>query len=112
VLIQDVNLVADRDDDILWKFTESRLYTTKSAYNMQFLGMIESNTHNMIWKVWAPPKTIFFAWEAIQNRIWTTSFGKEKMAKLWLMSPLQASYRNGLPPLRQLPLHRPPLGAH
>jgi hypothetical protein len=69
-IIQDVNLVANRDDDILWKFKESGLYMTKSANNMQFLGMIDSNMHNMIWKAWAPSKTKFFAWEAIQNRIW------------------------------------------
>ena len=25
----------------------------------------------MVWKVWAPPKVKFFAWLAIQNRIWT-----------------------------------------
>jgi hypothetical protein len=70
-LIQDVHLTPNRDDNILWKFMESGLYTTKSAYNMQFLGMIDSNMHNMVWKAWAPPKSKFFAWEAIQNRIWT-----------------------------------------
>jgi hypothetical protein len=33
-LIQDVHLAPDRDDNILWKFTESGIYTTKLAYNM------------------------------------------------------------------------------
>jgi hypothetical protein len=69
--IQDVHLVPDRDDDILWKFTKSGIYTTKSAYNMQFLGMIDSDMLNMIWKAWAPPKSKFFVLKAIQNRIWT-----------------------------------------
>jgi hypothetical protein len=42
-----VHLDPDRDDDILWKFMESGIYTTKSAYDMQFLGMIDFNMHNM-----------------------------------------------------------------
>ena len=38
---------------------------------MQFMGTIASTMEKTIWKNWGPPKTKFFAWLAIQNRIWT-----------------------------------------
>lgn len=42
-----------------------------AAYKAQFLGMTLSPMDQMVWKVWAPPKVKFFAWLAIQDRIWT-----------------------------------------
>lgn len=59
------------DDEIRWKLTNNGEYTAKSAYKLQFLGTITSRMEKTIWKAWAPPKTIFFAWLANQNRVWT-----------------------------------------
>ena len=33
--------------------------------------MVLSPMDRMVWKVWAPPKVNFFAWLALQDRIWT-----------------------------------------
>ena len=71
LLLLDVHLDPHMPDDIHWKLTESGEYTAKSAYKMQFMGTIASAMEKTIWKNWGPPKTKFFAWLAIQNRIWT-----------------------------------------
>jgi hypothetical protein len=48
-------------DEISWKLTENGLYSTKSAYEMQFFGSTTSPLNKMVWKAWAPPKINFFA---------------------------------------------------
>jgi hypothetical protein len=58
-------------DEISWKLTANGLYSTKSAYEMQFFGSTTSPLNKMVWKAWAPPKIKFFAWLANQNRLWT-----------------------------------------
>jgi hypothetical protein len=70
-LINNFQLDEDEDDDITWKLTSNGQYTTKSAYEVQFLGSTLSCLHKSVWKNWAPPKTNFFIWLLYQNRIWT-----------------------------------------
>ena len=62
--IQGFQLQHDAEDEIVWKHTDSGLYTAASAYKAQFHGMIRSPLEHVIWKVWAPPKVKFFAWLA------------------------------------------------
>lgn len=70
-LTSRVHLVHEAPDSIAWKFTNDGKYSASSAYNVQFEGLT-STTHNAsVWEVWAPPKCKFFAWLAMQNRIWT-----------------------------------------
>jgi hypothetical protein len=68
-LINNFQLDEDEDDDITWKLTSNGQYTTKSAYEVQFLGSTLSCLHKSVWKNWAPPKTIFFIWLLYQNRV-------------------------------------------
>ena len=49
----------------------TRQYSAASAYRAQFLGMVLSPLDKMVWKVWATPKVKFFAWLALQDRVWT-----------------------------------------
>ena len=70
-LVNDVHLDALSEDTIVWKHTTSGHYTAASAYKAQFLGLVLSPMDQMVWKAWAPPKAKFFAWLAIQDRIWT-----------------------------------------
>ena len=70
-LLQEVHLDELADDDILWKHSASGNYSAASAYRAQFLGLVLSPMDQMVWKVWAPPKVKFFAWLALQDRIWT-----------------------------------------
>ena len=71
MLLHEVELDEPTEYDILWKHTASGQYSAASAYKAQFLGMVLSPMDKMIWKAWAPPKVKFFAWLALQDRIWT-----------------------------------------
>jgi hypothetical protein len=70
-LISNVNLDPEVEDDISWKLTPNGQYTTKSAYELHFIGSTISPMYKTIWKAWAPPKVKFFAWLVNQGRIWT-----------------------------------------
>lgn len=59
------------EDDITWKHSASGLYSAASAYKAQFLGLTRSPMLSTVWKAWAPPKIKFYAWLAMQNRVWT-----------------------------------------
>uniref|UniRef100_A0ACD6AK31 Uncharacterized protein n=1 Tax=Avena sativa TaxID=4498 RepID=A0ACD6AK31_AVESA len=67
----NVSLHPQRPDAISWKLTNDGLYSAKSAYNMQFLGLTTSLMPPLVWKPWATPKCKFFAWLVLQNRVWT-----------------------------------------
>ena len=69
--ISVVQLNPDGVDTISWKFTNDGLYTAASAYKAQFSGLVDTNMLQWVWKNWAPPKSNFFAWLVINNRIWT-----------------------------------------
>lgn len=71
MLVHDFRLHAHTEDDIVWKHSNDRVYLAASAYKAQFLGMVLSPLDRMVWKAWAPLKVRFFAWLALQNRIWT-----------------------------------------
>ena len=69
--VSQTTLQPDTPDNIDWKLTADGMYTTKSAYDAQFLGSTSTNFENLFWKAWAPPKCKVFSWLAIQNRLWT-----------------------------------------
>jgi hypothetical protein len=71
-LLRDINLNEEMVDDIPWTLTESGQYMAKYAYKAQFNGSTSSPLSSSVLKIWAPPKLKFFAWLAIQNRLWTT----------------------------------------
>ena len=62
--------------------------TAASAYRAQYQGLSPANFEMLIWRNWAPQKCKFFAWLAIQNRLWTAD---RLQARGWLnrsMCPL------------------------
>uniref|UniRef100_A0A453SE28 Reverse transcriptase zinc-binding domain-containing protein n=1 Tax=Aegilops tauschii subsp. strangulata TaxID=200361 RepID=A0A453SE28_AEGTS len=71
MLLNDVHLHEQTEDTIIWKHANDGIYTAATAYKAQFLGLTLSPLDRMVWKAWAPPKVKFFAWLAIQDRIWT-----------------------------------------
>jgi hypothetical protein len=68
-LINNAQLQDNVEDNIIWKLTENGLYSTASAYKMQFLGLVHSSMSAIVWKAWAPPKVKNHAWLALQNRL-------------------------------------------
>jgi hypothetical protein len=70
-LLSAVQLSPGTEDSIVWTLTPNGCYTASSAYKAQFLPALPCSFGNIVWKPWAPPKCRFFAWLAVQNRLWT-----------------------------------------
>jgi hypothetical protein len=58
-------------DTIVWTRTANGRYSAKSAYNMQFDGIIESSSPVDIWQSTARSRCKDFIWLMLQRRIWT-----------------------------------------
>ena len=71
-LIQETPLSPGTADSISWTLTTSGVYSAKSAYEAQFFGAAACSFVAVVWNAWAPPKCSFFAWLAVQNRLWTS----------------------------------------
>lgn len=59
------------EDHITWKLTNDGAYSARSAYLLQFEGMIKSPIYNSVWRGWAPAKCKIFLWMALQRKILT-----------------------------------------
>jgi hypothetical protein len=70
-LLSDVQLSPDIEDSIIWTISPNGCYSASSAYKAQFMASLPCAFGSIIWKTWAPPKCRFFAWLAVQNRLWT-----------------------------------------
>jgi hypothetical protein len=46
-------------------------YSAKAAYEGFFLGSVQFEPYERIWKTWAPPKCRFFLWLAALKKCWT-----------------------------------------
>jgi len=58
-------------DQITWKWTANGLYSSKSAYDIQFAGSFCTFDSSAIWTAKAEGKHRFFAWLLVQERIQT-----------------------------------------
>jgi hypothetical protein len=47
-------------DRHIWKFSASGDYTTSSIYKALFLGSVQFELAERVWKSWAPGKCMFF----------------------------------------------------
>ncbi|GJN01931.1 hypothetical protein PR202_ga19236 [Eleusine coracana subsp. coracana] len=71
-LVLGVTLRHEQEDRILWRWTSSGNYSSKSAYNAYFTGSTRFAGAKLIWKAWAPPKTKLFMYLATHGRTWTS----------------------------------------
>ena len=69
-IMQDVVLLP-RPDAIRWRWTESGVYSTASAYRCQFMGSCAPFRTAKFWKGHAEAKCRFFAWTALHGKILT-----------------------------------------
>jgi hypothetical protein len=67
----DLSQSQEEEDSIVWTMSADGLYTTKSAYSMQFYGSMASTYPAKVWQVWAQSRCKFFIWLILQNRVWT-----------------------------------------
>ena len=82
-LLSIVELQPEVEDIHIWRFSNSGIYTTKSAYEAFFIGATHFGSWERIWKSWAPGKCKFFMWTVAHNRVWTA----DRLAKRGLNHP-------------------------
>lgn len=68
--ISDIQLTQQKDK-IKWRWTQNGVYTTTSAYQVQFYGSYPDFTASTLWQTRTEPKCRFFAWLAAHDRVQT-----------------------------------------
>jgi hypothetical protein len=68
-ILQPVQMDPNFPDSISSNVTNTRRYSSKSAYNMQLLGHPKSYTPSFVWRPWVPPNAKS-SWLIIQDRVW------------------------------------------
>ncbi len=68
-LLREIEL-SDRQDQFIWKWESSSMYSSRSAYQALFLGRIPFQS-TPIWKSLVPPRCRYFSWLVALNRCWT-----------------------------------------
>jgi hypothetical protein len=71
-LTERVNLT-DQPDQLIWKWTASGVYSTKSCYLATFREAQRCTAWRLIWKTWAPPRVKIFLWLVNKDRCWTAA---------------------------------------
>jgi hypothetical protein len=61
--------LSDQLDSISWKWTVDGKYTVALAYECQFLGAFQKFPSLDIWKALSEPKSKFFTWLALHDRV-------------------------------------------
>jgi hypothetical protein len=64
-------VLSDQRDQIVWRWTSNGQYTASSAYSCQFAGAVTPFPSRDIWKAFAEPKCVFFAWLILHNKTQT-----------------------------------------
>jgi hypothetical protein len=77
---QRVTLLHGVADSFVWRFSRNGVYSSKSAYRLQFAGAISSPFVKLIWSARAAPKWRFFGWLFAQNRLLTAD---RLLARRW-----------------------------
>jgi hypothetical protein len=67
-LVANISTQHGCPDKHYWRLSTSGQYSTKSAYEASFQGLVEFGAYDHIWKTSAPPKCAFFLWLAIHKR--------------------------------------------
>ena len=83
-LVQQVQLNI-QPDSITWRWNADGTYTTKSAYNAQFVGSYSNFNGASIWQAEAEGKHKFFAWLLVQCKVLTAD---KLMARQWPSNPV------------------------
>jgi len=82
-VLYNFELEPNVEDVHIWRLSNSRQYSVKSAYEGFFLGSTQFGPYERIWKSWAPPKCRFFLWLVAHNRCWTA----DRLARRGLPHP-------------------------
>jgi hypothetical protein len=67
----NIQLQPGVNDTHFWRLATNRQYSAKVAYEGFFVGSVQFEPFERIWKTWAPPKCHFFLWLVEQRKCWT-----------------------------------------
>jgi len=67
----NVQLQDDVQDSIIWKWTADGIYSTRSAYRIQFHGSHRTFQHDLMWKAHAENKCKVHAWILMHSKTLT-----------------------------------------
>ena len=70
-VVQDVQF-SEVPDEISWKWTTNGLYSSKSAYEIQYVGSYCNLNSSALWKAKYEGKHRFFGWLFVQSKQQTT----------------------------------------
>jgi hypothetical protein len=68
--LREVTLSA-QEDAITWRFSSNGIYSSSSAYNIQFLGSTSDFIWAQLWRAKTETKMKFFCWLVMQNKLRT-----------------------------------------
>jgi hypothetical protein len=69
-LVQQFHL-ADRPDEIKWRFSANGNYSSQLTYQVQFSGSVADYEWARLWSTKAENKCKMFCWLILQNKLWT-----------------------------------------
>jgi zinc-binding in reverse transcriptase len=72
-MLQAYTITPRVQDKPIWRYNESCLFSTESAYKFLMNSPHKTVTHKLLWKVKAPSRVQIFAWLALHNKILTTN---------------------------------------
>lgn len=81
--VQGIILQPEVPDTFRWKLSDSREYSSRSAYAAFFFGSIRFSPWKKNWKSWAPLRCKFFIWLVFRKRCWTA----DRLARRGLPHP-------------------------
>ena len=70
-LLRDVELQMGMVDKHVFRLAANGKYSAKAVYKCFFLGSVQFEPAERIWKAWAPAKCNFFLWLAALRKCWT-----------------------------------------
>lgn len=69
--LEHVNTVSDQQDQFIWRWASSGIYSAASAYHAFFIGQYSIAGAKELAMTRAPPKVKFFLWLVLHSRCWT-----------------------------------------
>ena len=70
-ILQFVRLVQNRQDDVVWKWEATGVFSVKTAYFNMMNGPRVKTKSGKTWKLITPPRVKLFGWLLLINRILT-----------------------------------------
>jgi hypothetical protein len=69
-MVAQVDLYPEKEDKHIFRLAANGKYLAKAAYEGLFIGSVEFEPFERIWKTWAPRRCRFFLWLVAPKKCW------------------------------------------